>query len=311
MKRTLINTGAALALGGLVGLPPLAAAEEPSSDAASHALEVGRDLLQTTNDLWLLLAGICNREQADKGALPFTKLTTRLIELDTELTTACMDHEVLVSPESEQLMDLRIGSAFEELLDEFNSICCAHCYGSPSLTRAFRAAIETGFFPEEALAHLQEQNPPYDATEESLELARLRNLLEPDEEVLRTLTEVKDPKSAEQAVGKLRKLSTALTNLMPPRAYLNRNFADGSAPNVVATRVPLERLLWNIRAELVRIAGLPGYDAASYDNFSDVLNSVFDGLSKTHTTWFNDVFDSSFRSDIAEALEESQPVHSQ
>lgn len=310
MKSTLFQTGAILALGGLIGLPPVAAAEEPTSEAAAHALQVGRDLLQTTNDLWMLLSGISDRETADKGALPFTKLATRLIELDTELTSACMDHEVLVSPESEQLMDLRIGYAFEELVDEFNSICCARCYGSPSLTRAFRAAIETGFFPEDSLSYLEEPAKPYNAKEEGIELARLRNLLEPDQEVLATLTEVKDPKSAEQAVGKLRKLSSALTKLVPPRTYLNRNFADGSSPNVVATRVPLERLLWNIRAELVRIAGLPGYEAAPYDKFSDVLNTVFDGLSKTHTTWFNDVFDSSFRSDIAEALEESQPVQS-
>ena len=69
--------------------------------------------------------------------------------------------------------------------------------------------------------------------------------------------------------------------------------------------VPLENTLWNIRAEIVRIAGLPGYDTQPYDAFSDTLDTVFENLNRTHSLWARDVFDASFRLDLAEALQES------
>lgn len=55
----------------------------------------------------------------------------------------------------------------------------------------------------------------------------------------------------------------------------------------------------------MRIASLPGYDEMPYDNFSDALDRVYENLANSHSTWFEDVFDASFRSDLDEALHEN------
>lgn len=283
-----------------------AAGEKPADEGASaaQALELGREMLRTTNELWFLLAGISNRESADEAALRFTQLSTQLSELDTKLTAACMEYEVLVSPEAAELLNMRIAPAFEDLGEEFMSLCRVRCYNSERLVAAFRAASNAGLFPDDDIEFLDEVKPPLSASEERTELQRLKSLIEPDTAVLRALAEVRDADSAKRSIAELRRLNSALAALIPTADVVDRPFADLNTERVRETCVPLETILWSIRAEIVRIAGLPGYDTSPYDDFSDTLDAVFESMNKTHSLWFRNVFDASFRIDLADALEE-------
>lgn len=282
--------------------------EKPAVDAATQALELGQQMLATINELWFLLASVSDREGADEAALRFARLSTRLAELDTSLTSVCMEYEVLVSPEASELLNMRIAPAFDDLGGEFSSLCRVRCYGSKRLIAAFRAASEAGLFPDEAIEHLKELRPPLSADEAAAELCRLRKLLEPDAAVLRLLSQVRDPDSASGSVSELQRLCGVFSGLVPHEDIVDRPFPDESSAALQEVSVPLENTLWNIRAEIVRIAGLPNYDTVPYDTFSDTLDTIFENLNRTHSLWARDVFDASFRLDLAEALQEGSAV---
>lgn len=278
--------------------------EKHPENAAEQALDLGRKMLATINELWFLLASVSDREGADEAALRFTRLSTQLAELDSKLTAVCMEYEVLVSPEASELLNMRISPAFDDLGNEFSSLCRVRCYGSKRLIAAFRAASDAGLFPDEAIANLEELRPPLSAEEATAELCRLRKLLEPDTAVLRILSRVRDSDSASRSIAELKRLCEVFASLVPKEDTDDRPFPDESAAALQEVSVPLENTLWNIRAEIVRIAGLPGYDTLPYDAFSDTLDSVFENLNRTHSLWARDVFDASFRLDLAEALQE-------
>lgn len=82
-------------------------------------------------------------------------------------------------------------------------------------------------------------------------------------------------------------------------------FADERAESVRAAIEPLRQALWGIRNEIVRLAALPGYSEAKFDEFSEQLDKVYDALEATHSLWFEDVFDASFRSDLEDAYREN------
>lgn len=282
---------------------PAAAAETTSAE------EVGQEFLQATSDLWFLLSGIRDKDDADRAADRFSELVRKVCDMDERLSEMSMSAPLPMEDEDDddacagRLDDvqIRILDSFDDLNNEFTSLCRVKCYGSRKLTQAFQEAVATGMFAEDGMVMLHEMELPMSEEQAQQELVRLKRLVEPDRAVLEVLEKVKDAGSADKAVAELSRISQRLSTLMPDMDMNTHAMPASAAPSVQEAFAPLEPLLWGIRNELVRIAGLPGYEAEPYDNFSAALETVFDSLGKTHSEYFDSVFDSYFREDLDEA----------
>ncbi len=260
-----------------------------------------RDLLVATNELWFLLSGIRDKADADKAARRFGELVSQVSKMDEDL--------VLVGDEPQQRESLdqlryQIMDAYCSVDSEFGGLCRVRCYGSQELVDAFQSAVAGGMFDADDLP-LLEIHRPFTEEEARQELARIKRLAEPDKALLDCLRRVTDSDSARRRAPELARLATLLRALLPDGKLKHRNFHNTSAPAVRAVSEPVESLLWGIRSEIVRIAGLPGYSDEPYDKFSDTLDEVYEALGETHSEWFDDVFDESFRIDLDEAYREN------
>ncbi len=290
--------------------PALAAPAEGQGNAlgaaAVAALEKDpvnayRDLLVATNELWFLLSGIRDKADADNAARRFGELVSRVNKMDEEL--------VLMGDEPQQRESLdqlryQIMDAYCSVDSEFGGLCRVRCYGSQELVDAFQSAVAGGMFDADDLP-LLEEHKPFTEEEAGAEIARIRQLAEPDRALLENLRRVTDAASAQTLVPELARLTSALRALQPDSKLSKRNFADRSDPTVREVSEPVESLLWGIRSEIVRIAALPGYSDEPYDAFSDTLDEVYAAIGETHIEWFEDVFDESFRIDLDEAYREN------
>ncbi len=288
--------------------PPAAEAAAGQGTAAAVAALVKkdpvnayRDLLVATNELWFLLSGIRNKADADNAARRFGELVLQVTQMDEDL--------VLMGdgPQQQESLDqlrYQIMDAYCSVDSEFGGLCRVRCYGSQELVDAFQAAVAGGMFDAEDLP-LLEIHQPFTAAEARQEIARIKRLAAPDKAVLDCLRLVVDSASARQKAPELARLTTELRALTPDSKLKRRNFHNSSAPSVRAVSEPVEALLWGIRSEIVRIAGLPGYSDEPYDTFSDTLDAVYEALGETHSEWFDDVFDESFRIDLDEAYREN------
>ncbi len=307
MKRLLLSAGV-VALLGANPLPASAAmpsAQQSQTTATQHKknedASVGQQLLKVTNDMWFLLSGITDKEDADAAAPRFLEQVNHAVELSNSLYDTDSKAQDL---EAMDMMHYRVAEALDDLGNEFESLCRAQCYGSQGLIHAFHQAAEAGMFEAEDLPEL-ENRPPLSETETRHELVRLRRLVEPDRAVLETLKEVTDSKSAAKAVPRLTRLTARLRLLQPEKKIANRAFSPDSTASVRAVYAPIEPLLWGIRSEIVRIASLPGYNNAAFDSFSDALDMIYESLGAAHSAWFNDVFDTYFRDDLNDAYSEN------
>ncbi len=260
-----------------------------------------RALLVATNELWFLLSGIRDKADADNAARRFGELVSRVNKMDEEL--------VLMGDEPQQQESLdqlryQIMDAYCSVDSEFGGLCRVRCYGSQELVDAFQSAVAGGMFDADDLP-LLEIHQPFTPEEARREMARIRKLAAPDQALLECLRRVRDSESARRRAPELARLTESLQGLRPDSKLRHRNFHNASAPAVRAVCEPVEALLWGIRSEIVRIAALPGYSDELYDTFSDSLDKAYEALSETHSAWFNDVFDESFRIDLDEAYREN------
>lgn len=262
----------------------------------------GQELLLVTNDLWFLLSGVADREDADAAAPRFDELVEKAAAIGDSFFSSSdgQDADALASMPYQSLAD-----AYNDLYHEFEVLCQNCCYGSQSLINSFRKAVELGVFSDENVPVLELPKPPLTEKEAHRELVRYKRLVEPDRAVLEILQGVQDAGSADKAAVELVRLTERLEQLKPESAVAYRQFKEVDQKTYRATYASIEPLLWGIRNEIVRIASIPGYEQASFDAFSDALDSVFENLGDTHTAWFDEVFDASFRLDLDDALREN------
>lgn len=311
MRKWLYMAGLSLALGSMTpGLAydvvELSSDDAPTSSDNSEYQRLSQQFLSTTSEMWFLLSGIASKESADAAAPRFTELVKLTFELDNKLSAM----PILPVGEAECAgmldgMQLRILETLDDMHVEFVSLCRAHCYGSEPLTRAFEDAVRLGMFSEEEVEELHEPGAPLSEDEARLELVRLQRLAEPDRAVFNVLVAVQDEVTAAQAATELTRLSQRLKSLLPEAKVMNREFAPQNMARAQEVLAPIEPVLWAIRSEIVRIAALPGYEAETYDDFSDALDRVFECLAAAHCNIFDSIFDASFRSDLDNALQEN------
>lgn len=306
----------AMLLTGAAAPVPAFAAEQGSAVADSTAIAemdasaVSVAFLQTTSDMWFLLSGIRDKDDADRAAARFLELVGRVYLLDDRLSElSSADASLGVAGDTDcagQLDELqvRILESFEDLNTEFAGLCRVQCYGSQKLNNAFREAVASGMFGDGETVGANEVKQALSESESKQEAARMGDLLEPDRAMLSALEKVCDPASAALAVPELVRVSKRLGALMPKVDMETRSVPAAMADSLQKAYTPLEPLLWGIRNELVRIAGLPGYETESYDDFSAALENAFENLSQTHSEYFDSVFDACFRDDMDEAVQE-------
>lgn len=304
MKFPLFTVSTALLLG--LNFPAGAAVDAPVKPETPAVPEMkgspGQELLRVTNDMWFLLSGVVDRKGADAAAERFDSLITEAERIGNML----QDEESMAQDlEALDMLHYRIAEALDDLSMEFESLCRAKCYGSAPLIKTFHRAVEAGLVGDELVEDLSVPKPPLSESESRQELVRYRRLVEPDKALLAALQTVQDVETANRMIENLKQLAVRLNSLQPQKAHVDRSFSSSTARSVREAYAPVEQLLWGIRSEIVRIAGLPGYDETAFDNFSDALDVVYESLGNTHRAWFRDVFDESFRTDLDEALHEN------
>lgn len=307
MKKLLYIAGLTLALGQMTPVQAAAvyAEPQPTGDEISDSQRLGLEFLRTSSEMWFLLSGIGSRDDADAAAERFLELVKLTFELDDKLSSL-----PLVTPGAEcvGMMDnvqMRILETLDDLHVEFVSICRANCYESAALSKAFEEAVQLGMFAQDDMELMHHPAEPLSEEEASVEIARIRQLVAPDRAVLDILVAVQDETSASAAAPELQKLAQQLHTLLPELKREHREFSPASVVVAREALAPIEPILWAIRSEIVRIAGLPGYEAETFDTFSDALDMVFESLGATHCVLFDSVFDASFRADLEYALQEN------
>ena len=310
MKKLLYIAGVSLALGNMHPVQAQEVLEQaapaPAGVDMAEVRALGEQFLRTVQEMWFLLSAISCKDDADHAATPFLEKVKLTYELDNR-----MSNMPLVSPDTEcvGMMDsvqMRVLETLDDLHQEFLSLCRVNCYGSEELSIAFEEAVKMGMFAETDVELL---NPvpatPLTAEESASEILRIKRLLDPDSEVLDILEDVEDVKSANKAVPELMLLTQRFKPLEPKPNMGSRAFTTETAMKAREEMARIEPVLWSIRSEIVRIAALPGYEAETYDAFSDALDAIFELLGSTHCHLFESVFDASFRSDLESALQES------
>lgn len=309
MKKMLYIAGLSLVLGNMSPVQAMEIIEadpvEPASGELTEAQQLGQQFLKTASEMWFLLSGISSREEADQAAPRFLQLVRETFELDNQLSALPMSSNVAECVGMMDGVQLRILETMDDLHVEFLSLCRAHCYDSDLLSNAFAEAVQLGMFAEADIEMLEEPGEPFTEEETRLEIVRLKRLLEPDRAVLLVLTDVQNERSAADAALKLVLLTQRFKTLLPEAQLNNRYFSPASMGAAQEVLAPIEPILWAIRSEIVRIAALPGYEAETYDDFSNALDNVFECLAATHQTLFDAVFDASFRTDLDNALREN------
>lgn len=310
MKKLLYIAGLSFALGNMLPGQAQEVLEldtvTPATEGDADARVLAQEFLKTANEMWFLLSGVSSREDADIAAPKFIQQVRLIFELDNRLSSMPV---VAPGAESIGMMDgvqMRILETLDDLHAEFLSLCRANCYGSEKLSQSFEEAVNLGMFAETDVELLRPV-PAQPLTEEESEneIRRIERLLEPDREVLEVLESVTDVKSAAAAVQSLYLLKQRLKPLEPVGEMGARAFTPSTAMEARKAMTPIEPVLWGIRSEIVRIAALPGYEAETYDTFSDALDAVFEALASTHCHLFESVFDASFRADLEAALQEN------
>lgn len=287
----------------LLGLGTLAVGASVQGEKLPPSTTPGQELLLVTNDLWFLLSGISDKEDADAAAPRFEQLVQKAASIGDSFFASSADGQDVEALAAIPYQSL--AEAYNDLYHEFEVLCQSRCFGSESLINSFRKAVELGVFSDEDLPDLEQPKPPLTEKEARHELVRYKRLVEPDRAVLEILQGVQDAGSADKAAAELVRMTARLEQLKPESTVAYRKFGDVDQPTYRAMYASIQPLLWGIRNEIVRIAGIPGYDQASFDAFSDALDGVFENLGVTHSAWFDEVFDASFRIDLDDALREN------
>ncbi len=254
-------------------------------------------MLVVTNEMWRLLCGVVNKETADLSAARFGQLVKRSWQLsETMFESEAQDVESL------NAQTYRIAEVYEEASYEFESLCKCQCYGSAALVNEFLKAMELGVFGDEEREKLQLTHVLLSSDDAQREIARLRRMEALDDELLEQLGRVQDAQSAEAVAEPIATLAGRMKEGRPAHRFGRTNMPENARPDFLRVCNELEPILWKIRNEIVRIVALDGYDREPFDTFSDALDSVYESMSLTHGESFDNVFDSSFRMDLDDAL---------
>lgn len=305
-----------LLLAFMILLAPTALAEDELMPAENgtklqQVNQLHQEIVSISQQIWTQLAAISNRQQADAEAADFEAKATRLTELDQQLQEMEQD-ENLGTPAQEAMMELAplVIESYVMMGAEFSAIFNKCCFGSPALQDAFETALRGGFFFVSQAPVPAANLPTLSAEEELLELARIRQLAQPDKLAHRYLCQVTNASTAKIASVQLLEPIAQLHKLRPEQDRGLRPFSTARQQEYNQTIAPIEKSLWGIRTEYVRIASTFAPDSEDFNNLANTLDELYLSLEETHARFFSTVFDESFLNDMDEAYaDHTQTAH--
>ncbi len=291
----------------MILLAPTALAEgdvAPAKDGSKleQVTKLHQEIVSISQQIWTQLAAISNKQQADAAADDFEAKAARLTELDQELQAMEQDKS-LGAPAQEAMAKLAplVIESYVMMGAEFSALFNRGCFDSQSLQDAFDEALHGGFF---FISHCDDQPmdlPTLTPEEELIELARIKQLAQPDQLAHRYLCQVTSPSTAKLVSIQLLEPIAQLHKLRPQGDMGLKPFSPQAQQAYTQLLQPLEQSLWGIRSEYVRIASSFAPDSEDFNNLANTLDELYLSLEETHARFFTTVFDESFLNDMDEA----------
>lgn len=296
---------------GVPASPPVISQGAPSQALAPAAEPAEQDdpmkLARTSFDamkaVLALLQTVVDKSSADAAAPGLLEETEK--QNDVTRTLAGVNFEGLAYDE-EAYMELvpRIFAVSEKVNDEFARLERAGWFGSEALKQAVEEANKPVFSDEDAAASEGgEPARPLTPEQEKAELARMRALVPVDSELLDALKQVSSASVAAVVVPALKACAAKLEELQPTSEAVGGYFENPDDSAVAAAYKPVNDLMQQVRAELLRIVALDGFQTKEFDPFNDAMDEVFRMLESTHDFWYSDVFDENFEDAVFDILD--------
>ncbi len=291
----------------MILLAPLSQAEElptPQNQATDmqRITELHHDIVQLCQQIWTQLAALSTQQDADVAAPTFREKAMRLTKLDRELKDLELD-DTLSTEAKEAMSKLspRIIESYVTLGSEFDAIYRTDCLQSSKLLESFDEALRGGFFFTSHHSDRPHDLPQLTQQEAEQELKRIEQLLAPDQEAQACLKMVTSSSTAKMAAVQLITPIKRLHSLLPENDLGLRPFDKENQLRYQAMVQPIERTLWGIRAEYVRIATAFSPESEDYNYLANTLDELYLSLEETHPRIFTTIFDQSFLDDMDEA----------
>lgn len=292
----------------MILLAPLSLAEETARPAPPHeelreVSQLHHDIVSLTQQIWMQLSAISNREEADEAAESFAERAQQLTYLDRELQE--LEQNKQLSSDTQEAMAEMAAQIIESYVllgGEFSAIYHKQCLDSEKLQASFELALRGGFFFVSHNSDAPKDLSPLNPDEAQLELARISQLLPTNQEAQACLRCVRDAATARNAAIDLLKPIERLHELRPDGDLGLRPFATADRHRYEQLQAPLEQSLWNIRHEYVRIASTFAPESEDFNCLANTLDELYLSLEETHARIFTIVFDESFLHDMDEAF---------
>lgn len=271
---------------------------------AIRIAKLHQDIVVLSQQIWAQLSAISNKQDAEAAADEFAEKASRLTALDQELQALEQDENL---DETDQAMMDELAphviDSYVMLGSEFTAIYNNQCLDSPKLKASFELALRGGFFFVSHSSDKPLDLPALNDEEATQELSRIRQLLEPDRLAHLYLSRVTNASTAKIAAGQLLEPIARLHKLRPVAEQGMRPFPNGGQQQYLELVVPIEKSLWGIRSEYVRLAATFAPDSEDYNTLANTLDELYLSLEETHTRLFTSVFDESFLQDMDDAYD--------
>lgn len=292
----------------MILLSPLSSAEAeavPQNEQAElqKISALHQEIVKLSQQIWAQLSAISNMEEADLAAESFSEYAQHLTKLDHELHV--LEEQEGLSPRAHAAMEEmapQIIECYVLLGGEFSSIYNSDCLQSQKLKEAFEQALRGGFFFLSHRAESPTTTTTLSSEQAEIELERIAQLRGPDEQAHACLQSVTDATTAKAAAERLLTPIAQLHDLRPENGLGQSPFQAGEQERYDDLKQPLERSLWGIRHEYVRIASSFAPESEDFSALANTLDELYLSLEETHTRIFSSIFDDSFLHDMDEAF---------
>lgn len=282
--------------------PQPAPARQDKVDELAPIRKLHKDIVALSNTIWMQISSLRSKQEADAAAAQFSQSAAQLSQLDRQLQAWEQDYKLPPHAEAElQAMGDEVINAYILLGNEFAQLYNSHCLDSPALQQAFDQALRQGFFYIATNNTQSEDIEFLSPAEAEAELQRLQQLLEPDQKACQYLRQVCDANSAKTAASELLKPIENLHQLRPKPELANRALHPDNE-QYAKIRPPLEKALWDIRHQYIRIASTFAPESEDFNTLANTLDELFLSLEETHTHIFPFIFDDSFLGDMDAAF---------
>lgn len=293
-------------------LPPAVSAggsslPAPSAPSAEKAdpMKLARTLLEATKAQTALLQTVVDKAGADAAAPGLLEATANINRVTRQLGAVDFTNAEI----EESYMDLmqEMFTASEEVNKQFARLQKAGAFGSEALKQAIEEANKPVFSADgEGDNAGIPASGPLTPEQQQAEIERMERLAGPDRKLVAALKKVVSIPTAAEVVPELQAYIAAQQALVPADEAVDGYFENPDDPAIRAVEKQVGELLQQVRAELLRIVAVDGFDTKDFDPFNDAMDEVFALLEQTHDFWFGDIFDENFQDAVYDILNQKK-----